>query len=975
MRTEILHWFWPCLQRSKKTAGHVEIQEEVEKMKWWLLICLFMVFLTGCAMYQPLSDVGNATNFSLNGTWDNRTIGRPNCGVMLCNSGYEMIGGVARWLPVSWYYWLFGNRIKDYTLYRGECWFTNMSPSDIDTRINGTLYRLDPDLGLPPESWADADKEIIKFFMYGQGPTFAEFDEANAYCLNNMSVVVKWMLGNSTDLPYVGTTYDWERRLLRSRAECYLRAGVMPVYVFHTNSDNIDSGNIDNFADALVESGEMGPVTIDPEFSYDLSKPGVVSALVDSVRNISASCSRCLIMLSPPEEDFASLSAVLEHPVWGEEMNNTIDIIGQGWTFTKDENCSYYQMIIRKSQFSKRILSRYNKPTFWAYVAISNTTNVNNSCTWDEQDVMSAMDLIYSQTPALVSAGGIGIAYYQYLDSYGPFIGDLYNCTKDNCSYGLIDRFDIATSQKQPMFNMWFRRCNQYYQLGDNFSRVPIVYNYYGENGSSCELIGHLGTYRMNRVTTPPEDMGTTAIRPEELYNCDRCFSALENTVHGNYDTYMQPEYSDWFNHIFKTGAYPGFYDDIHLGITWNHQPIVQDCDIYRASIRKYSETGCKWEMDPTFVRAVVRMDSGPGFDRCTVHYAPISNNRCNPNNFLIIPDPDGICPDTRNDLRYNVNSEECEPNTGQPGWAGWEQCKPCTYGLMRCDAYPSSVATHDKSSAYGCGSEDFNPYDVQDGLCCGVNKLCRAMEDAATWAYTTPGVDDKLRLQTTQDTWQYVERDKRTVLLLTLAVYQHHGDVSVLNSYFNHWDRTRWCPNSRTDLANPDVVGHGPEKAFIWSYCYVFNDTNVTWDYGITNDPWDECTFGKGYTDTTCQLSCCNTGVGPLASSLYLPHFESLAPNDLEYPNVATYHNACTDQINQDCCDPIICQSTYTANTAQWSNPLRMRCNAVGNCCGGSFPEHMCCMNSYPCGVMDYHNQTVYQCDVEGFCRRPDPN
>ncbi|MFH1447467.1 MAG: hypothetical protein ABIG39_01270 [Candidatus Micrarchaeota archaeon] len=909
------------------------------KGKHFAMYMAFVILISGCTttLNQPLSNIGNATNFSFNGTGDNQSLARPECTVMLCLNGGD-------WISHSWWFPLFGTYIKDNTLYEGSCWFQQITAANLENRIDSNLYRTEPDLEILPQFWgAPSNKEYMRFFMYGQGPTFSEFDEANAYCLNNMTMAVKWRIGNSTNLPYVGVL-SWEERLQRSRAECYLRASVIPVYIFYTDSLNIDSINTENFVlNFMGGGGEIGPIVIDPEFSYDINKPGVVNDIIDSIRRIRNSCSRCIIMLSPPEENMTALDAILEHPVDGPEMNNTVDIIGQGWTMNKDENCSFYESLIRKVEFSRKILNKYNKPTLWTYLAISNSTNYNYTCDWSDRDVANAMDLIYTNTPALVSAGGIGLAHYQLLDDYGPMLGSTLNCTTSNCSFGLMQRDE---SKKEQMFNMWFRRCQEYYGVGDNFSQVPVVFNYWGDNGSACDIIGHLGTYKMIDVTTIPENPPGFPSRPTEIYNCDRCFGNITDLS----ITAMYPlgDASSWY-----VLASP-FFDDLHMAIGWHSVASPIDCEIYHASVRKHSELGCRWEMDPLFIRAAMKRDSS--YDTCDVKYVPITDTSCNPLNIINPPisDPSGLCPDTRIDMEVNPATGECEPG------GGGVQCKPCTYGLLRCPLYPYTTQAYGGDGPYGCGM-DFNPFDVQMGLCCGVNTLCEAMDKAATWAYGNAFRRNELKLHPSPDNWAYEERDKWTILLLTLAVYHANGDVTVLDDYFNHWQDTKWCPNAVDIPAWHRGIGvdvEGPSKTFIWTYCNVYNDSGTIF-WGPTPDPWQACTSVSEFG--TCHIDCCKSGAG---GTIDLGAFDP-NPVALGWTDAATYHNACVTA--PECCNsPVVCPNGFVS-----IDPDTYRCNTVNSCCGGSFFEHLCCMEPYACEVLDFYNQTIQECDAGGFCRR----
>jgi hypothetical protein len=659
-------------------------------------------------------------------------------------------------------------------------------------------------------------------------------------------------------------------------------------------------------------------------------------------------------------------------------MNNSVSIIGQSWTLNKDENCSFYDSLYRKLMFTKSVLAKYHKPTLWVYFAAGNTTNSKGTCNWTLEDISRAMSLIYIGTPALVSAGTIGMGHYQFLEGTDP----QYNCSISNCSFGLLDYKEV---QKQPVFNMWFKRCNQYYStesrfdavlhrwIVENMSKVPLVFSFWGDNGSDCDgAIGDTGPYKMIRMSTTPEDLGVVPMpRPSELFACDRCFGNITAATGYNLPISDTALYPETMPHTWYVSGGTPYFDDLHMAVGWHKINLPINCDLFRASFRKHSELGCKWEMDPLFVRAVSEKDSQ--LQTCSVRYTRMGDASCNSLNLAPITDPANVCPPTRTDLRWNIVSKTCEQNTGQPGWNTWEQCKACTYGLLRCKEYPNSMQTYNSEGPYSCGKE-FNPYDVQMGLCCGTNTLCSAMEAAANWAYA-PGhaaIRNELLLSADRNYWGYDQRDKWTILLMTLVVYHANGDTSVLDDIYAHWQATKWCPNSVKIPYWFQGQPSGPNSTFIWTYCSVYNTTGSVFR-GADPDPWLTCRLISD--PGTCRWGCCGdpsvpgSGYwtpGPPDGQAILPSTIDLTKFDTN-PGFADLGACLTDP---ECCDagewPHQCPGKFDR-----VDPTTYKCNPTGSCCGGSFFEHLCCKDPYACEVLYQYNQTLNRCDKLGFCKK----
>ncbi len=995
-------------------------------MRGYLIALALLAFVSlSWALSPPASDEPNAVTFVFNGTGTNQGVGRNNCTIMLCNEEAGWLGGwLNYWVDLLWNY-AFSSHFSESTLYQSKCRFEHMTPKEIEEMIDdygGTFLDGGANAVLP--SQVPAGTDYIRSFMFGQGSTFTEFEEANAYCDSNMTILAKWMEWdptNPTEPPSVGET-AWESALQRSRATCYLTANVMPVYIFYTNSTPLamDPLNIERFTQNFKEDGdEIGPVVICPEFEYNLAKdPQVRVNLMNSIRRIRANCEKCLIMLAPPEGDMASLVDILNDPANNYEMNRTVDIVGQSWTLNKDP-CRYDLSLNHTIAFSREVLQRYRKPTLWI-LRVSNSSNFDNTCNWTASKVANAFTQIYGGSPGLVGVGGIGIINYQLLDG----IDAMHNCTGDSCSLGLLATDE---SKKQPQFNRWFSKCRGYYAYDldsegriENMTRVPIVFNYFGDNGTECNVLPNLGPFKLFPQSTTPEPTGPDLVKEGQTYSCGFCFGNITRIESGDMTLSIYYPLAPWAPTFPEVTMPSTWYvpvteivDDMHLAMAWH--PVDEDaqCDLYDLSIRKHAEADCPWEIDAFFLRSVTKLDSN--YIRCTVTYTRQSDRTCNVNNVIDPPitDPDGVCPPTRTDLRWDPDNNACVPSTNP----AWERCKPCTFGVTNCNntpfrwgtaPYSFPVPPYSGSEPYGCGPE-FNPYDLQMGLCCGANSICASFKTAIEWVKNKPGARQELLLSPNFDVnWPYLERDKWTLMLLTLEIYHARGSTSPLDAYYQDWQETKWCPNSVAPhyylYIDPTTGGvtevklapTGPNQTFIWTYCNAYNDsangdgtTGIFWG-STTETPLQQCQR-MSISDDACHIGCAGypgAGLGFYQTSngrlvdpitIITTNEQSIAPFDLDMLGGLPGLQMC---LNDERC---VSTTTYIDTSGNIKvggycpvryvsdNPGTYLCNDPANkyCCGGSFFEHLCCMDPYPCQVLYEYNKTVNSCPQGKICNR----
>ncbi|MEW6329396.1 MAG: hypothetical protein AB1468_04725, partial [Candidatus Micrarchaeota archaeon] len=377
----------------------------------------FLILLFGCLRTNPEQEV-RVISISR----DLSCYERGQCLCFVCHNESQEIWSFNPLNPLE---------ITTPSLYGGWCRFESCNITHrVRPLIEGTE---DPPTG-----------DYLRFFMYGQGPSFAAFDEANPYCNNSLSLAVRWMTGNAFEPPTIP---------LGSRAACFLKNNVIPAYLYYTGGTNIDAVRMGAIADALDtnvwdENRIIGPVIISPEVEFDASNPATVDAVREQIRAIKANCSGCLIALTPRENDREGVSAVLNdtsNPLLTAEMARDVDMIGQMALLNRQPDCDYRKALYDKMNFSRWALANFNKSTIIFYFGIANASNDlapggTDSCNWTNELIAEAFDYLYIHTPDMVDSGIIGLAYYQWKDaSLNPYADCVTNPDQTKCRFGLVN--------------------------------------------------------------------------------------------------------------------------------------------------------------------------------------------------------------------------------------------------------------------------------------------------------------------------------------------------------------------------------------------------------------------------------------------------------------------------------------------------------------------------------------------------------
>ena len=530
-----------------------------------------------------------------------------------------------------------------------------------------------------------ADNQFPHKFLLGQGASFAEFKQANAYCSNLLTMSVKWMVG-ANEPPKIPAP---------NRAGCFLDRNVIPLYIYYTAGTAISQEAAAQIGAALAQAD--GPAIITTEINFDSSDAFAVSAVKSQILAYKAACPKCLVALSPKDLDFEGARLFLEDL----SVKDKIDLIGQGIMLNENTNgiCDVEALIGKRMEFSKRMLKEYNKPTIWLYVGIAAGTQDmegNDVCKWENKHVAKAYDYMMGIMQPIISSGVIGYSPYAYSDGTAPL-----PCApgSDACNFGLTN---ADFTPKEPQFSSWFSGCQYYTQEGTP-SYVSFSTNGQGYQctfGDNYKMFSRLISEAGDAYEPP-----TLSLQAQEIkIACDACVS-YDTSLPSNFgSTSSSP--SEYCTHYPQADIVPDRFDVPHL-----------------------------------LMRAIYSQESS--FDACAVSFVPPSTSACNAQNLGIsafsqyasdagctLPTGE-MCVKTAASQNPSDPSENCVP-CGSAG-ASSTRCKPCAFGLAQCIEYPGKeyAGSSLPAAITQCNGENYNPFNPSDSACCGATKMYDALQQA----------------------------------------------------------------------------------------------------------------------------------------------------------------------------------------------------------------------------------------------------
>ncbi|MEM3400310.1 MAG: NlpC/P60 family protein [Candidatus Micrarchaeia archaeon] len=561
------------------------------------------------------------------------------------------------------------------------------------------------------------------------------------------------------------------------------------------------------------EKKDLGFVMIAPQIEFEASE---VDKIKEQIRAIKANCPnvqagdadvnhnwvpegalRCAVVAVP--KDRKALVALLGDPGpagseqqlckngrGNSEMCQKVDFIGLYGLMNKNVDCEPERSVAEMIEYSKWILWTYGIPTIWLYYGVATrykppfpmnefhpdfqpgqpvgTTSPTNEdfiqCEITDEIAADAVDFMFSHIPDMTSAGIIGFAGYQWYDGRfytGEIARENVEGTEIEGSFGFWS-WDSGTNefwQKNPFFSMWFRRCQEYYNVSrivkkspgvfrmesDDFLQVPLVFAGRGANLSFCDAgdvyqqyMNILGETEPDPKIEPERYKEFKAYRYGKPVNCDaNCQNCEVGCPNGQVikkypdgvcrctivpmPRYFGCEYClsppkpprEWV--AWGGGPLPPIQSpDPNTGVSPDPR-YEKICVPYDYLIRENAE---KCEFDPLMVRAVMWLESE--FDQYAVSCESTYGVRDDDTSGCLINTP--ASPEKTSALSNCPHGDE--------GIAcGLMQTISSTNTMT--SMYGKSVCGPDLS----CGDPNgYNPFKPAENICCGVSELCNAWEE-----------------------------------------------------------------------------------------------------------------------------------------------------------------------------------------------------------------------------------------------------
>jgi hypothetical protein len=522
-------------------------------------LLLASLLLFGCIEQGYYDRSMQGSGVIIDGAGSSDLCARGNCNCMVCDT-YPFYGAkpIAKFYPFSYKH--------------SECQFLQCTFDQFSSYVQSN-----PSTRPGAGTSASSGEDMLNFFMFGQGG-FGEFNRANTFCNNSLRMPVKWL-----DSRYGNNEYPMPDK---SRAECFLDKGAMPVYILYSDGKHIDATRSRQIAENLRGAlFPTGPIIITSEMNFNSSNPDTVSKVKEQVRAMKAACPECLIALAPRIwDESAALDGIMQ------EAGTSIDIFAFGIDSNNYTSCSPLLMLSDATQYSQYLLYKYKKPSILAYVLFDNTTSSDGSCTWDDSLVSEGYSAFFTYPQGFTSSGILGGSLYSL---YG--VADPLGCT--DC--GLYNSSGAPIPQRQAS---WFSGCQGAYATS---SVVPLVFS--DAPGTTCSYsqpgYSFVGPDFNTAQPTYTEPAGSW----KPFYSCDSCL--VEKIP-----------------------------DSIKL------KPIIPDDDSVCTAFPALDAYADVRDLDPALVRTSVKYESG--FKPCAVSPADTSApcGRSMETQLYSISDPDEGC-------------------------------------------------------------------------------------------------------------------------------------------------------------------------------------------------------------------------------------------------------------------------------------------------------------------------------------------
>lgn len=527
------------------------------------------------------------------------------------------------------------------------------------------------------------DRIIQRTFMYGVGPSFVSSNNANLYCDYTLQLATKWMLPKGDGPPRVPHA---------GRALCWLDRNIIPLYIYYTKGEHIDPARTAEIAKAFDDASVdplglqkgAGPVMITTEVDLDSADDAAIALVRAQIAAIHNTCDKCKTVLAVKSNDKVALAKLLGPPGFHTAEYDMVDVVGFGFRandYPSSYRCNVDKIINENFQFSRYILSQYQKPTIWLYAGASQGKNIDGECEFSAEAVHSFYQSIFKYTQGFASSGMLGISFYEFTDGSGPL-----PCTNDEgCGFGFVEASEDPANtqpiQKHPELNTWSSLCRYYGSL--NEERSPLVFSR-NSYGTSCDFASNTAMFRSvaDEINTD-KGLGYTEVVPtpkQEKLNCGEVCPS---------DSKM---------------ARPEIFDDTGSGFP----------EINCEKVPSIDELGDDLEFSPMYFRAIIEQESS--FRQYAVSCIGSGSSACNKRNLPLSE----IC------RLSGIDPADCPANPCSSGQ------KVCAYGMAQMIDYPGKFydehpeyASEERTEYTGeCGGRSYNPFNVGDNTCAGLHHM-----------------------------------------------------------------------------------------------------------------------------------------------------------------------------------------------------------------------------------------------------------
>ncbi|MEM4296313.1 MAG: hypothetical protein QXP22_01885 [Candidatus Anstonellales archaeon] len=565
----------------------------------------------------------------------------------------------------------------DTSLVNGNCSFLTMNASNLSD-VKKFLEEL------------NRTKTRARPFGLAQGPKIIDFNEANAYCNYSYTYSVRFITGDNNGYARpLGT---------KQNIGCMLSANVIPFFAFY-NKDGLDTNYYgsppanDNAFDIAKSINGLGPVFVATEINPK-KEQATFNKVMKQVLDIKNACPNCSVFLSISlDEIYENRRFYLNKSNYAsnQQVLNSIDGFAFGidsrFSRTKDDNgfCGGDAIMIQEVlPLISFINKEFNKSSFIYYVYLPKT----DRCVYGDNDYVAIYEQLFTILPALIREGLLGFAPQPFFESTSIF-----DC--DNCALTLYNKTTGNIEDAKYRFNVWFDLCSKYYTGGSNITggndykngNVLPALRYNADNADLCSFVFPIQDYSVKSVVKPeilPEIINISSKSPT-IYKCSFCIDFSEPTP------------------IIK-----GLSSNI------NSNACKATDAVYVAADAN--------EIDGVVARAIAYYKSKG--DACFISYN--NSKGINVDNNLINQLNDAYkkagCQGSIT-IKYGTNCDSTNSNAGNA-------CKIDGLGIFSFDYKPSDYASFPDNVKKCMGSE-YNPFDINDGICILLMKFEQAYNKA----------------------------------------------------------------------------------------------------------------------------------------------------------------------------------------------------------------------------------------------------